>query len=65
MQWKYAPHGSEETRVLDVMVPFELEREQERNEHAALSFLEARRTLDGLSFREAHGYWSNTYVPGT
>ena len=63
MQWKYAPQDQEETRILDVTVKFDVE-EQERNESAALSFLEALRSLDGLSFREARGYWANSYVPG-
>ena len=65
MQWKYAPlRGDvEDTRSLDVLVEFDLE-EQERNEYAAVSFLEARRTLEGLRFREARGYWANSYVPG-
>ena len=71
MQWKYAPQDQpqnlpqnlEDTRILDVAVEFDVE-EQERNESAAFSFLEARRTLDGLSFREARGYWANSYIPG-
>ncbi len=63
MQWKYAPQDQEEARILDVAVEFDFE-ERERNEHAVLSFLEARRTLEGLSFREARGYWANTYIPG-
>ena len=71
MQWKYAPQDQpqnlpqnlEDTRILDVAVEFDVEG-QERNESAAFSFLEARRTLDGLSFREARGYWANSYIPG-
>jgi len=31
---------------------------------AARRFLAARNQIDGLSFREARGYWANTYVPG-
>ncbi|MFV2072211.1 MAG: hypothetical protein ACC742_06105 [Thermoanaerobaculales bacterium] len=31
---------------------------------AARRFLAARDQVDGLSFREARGYWANTYVPG-
>ena len=74
MQWKFAPADVEDTRILDVAVEFDFE-EQERNEFAGLStreerssrseiFLEARRTFEGLSFREARGYWVNTYIPG-
>jgi len=31
---------------------------------AARRFLEVRSQVEGLSFREARGYWANTYVPG-
>ncbi len=31
---------------------------------AARRFLAARNQVEGLSFREARGYWANTYVPG-
>ena len=30
----------------------------------ARRFLATRNQIDGLSFREARGYWANTYVPG-
>ena len=71
MQWKYTPQDQpqnkpqnlEDIRILDVAVEFDVEQ-QERNESAAFSFLEARRTLDGLSFRDARGYWANSYIPG-
>jgi hypothetical protein len=44
-----------------------LQQPQEVDEEAlaaARSFLAARAQIDGLSFREARGYWANTYVPG-
>ncbi|TDI40698.1 MAG: TonB family protein [Acidobacteria bacterium] len=65
MLWKYAPAPGdvEDTRILDVLVEFDLDK-QERKEYTALSFLEARRILEGLSFRQARGYWANTYIPG-
>ena len=31
---------------------------------AARRFLDDRNRVEGLSFREARGYWANTYVPG-
>jgi hypothetical protein len=31
---------------------------------SARRFLADRNQIDGLSFREARGYWANTYVPG-
>jgi hypothetical protein len=31
---------------------------------AARRFLDERNRVEGLSFREARGYWANTYVPG-
>ncbi len=31
---------------------------------AALAFLAERASLDGLTFKDAKGYWANTYLPG-
>lgn len=33
-------------------------------QNSARQFVDAQRMLDGLTFKEAAGYWANTYVPG-
>ena len=33
-------------------------------QEAARAFLAERASLDGLTFKEAKGYWANTYLPG-
>jgi TonB family protein len=55
-QWKYLPSSVEGSRTFVEGVPFELENEPEPNHD--------RSSLEDLTFREARGYWRNTYVPG-
>ncbi|HLE71897.1 MAG TPA: TonB family protein [Vicinamibacteria bacterium] len=54
-EWKYEPSDSDAPRVFPVAVPFNLE-EPDGDED--------RGRVEGLSFRDAKGYWANTYVPG-
>ena len=54
-EWKYAPSDSDSPRVFRVSVPFTLLEPDED---------EDRGRVDGLAFREAKGYWANTYLPG-
>jgi protein TonB len=54
-EWKYEPLDSDAPRVFPVAVPFNLE-EPDGDED--------RGRVEGLSFRDAKGYWANTYVPG-
>jgi TonB family protein len=59
-EWKYAPAETESPRVFRVSVVFALPSPED----ASQSLLEERSRVEGLRFREAAGYWANTYVPG-
>jgi hypothetical protein len=55
-------HGGEIQGWGDEDLPGLLPTHQELS--MAAQWLAARQHLDGLTFQEATGYWSNTYVPG-
>ncbi len=57
LQWKYVS-SDQPVRTFEVEVTFG--SEEPDGESAAFD----RSRVDGLSFREAKGYWSNTYQPG-
>jgi TonB family protein len=64
-QWKYETSASDELRRFEVSVEFRLpEAPKPKDLTSARALLEDRARLDGLAFREARGYWANTYVPG-
>jgi TonB family protein len=53
-EWKYERSDSD-ARVFQVPVSFRLEEPEDH---------EDRSRVDGIPFREAKGYWKNTYLPG-
>lgn len=72
-QWKYVPTESDELRRFHVSVPFRLSEfnkpddsksPKRPDEESAFSLLKERRRVDDVPFRQATGYWANTYIAG-
>ncbi|GMR22755.1 MAG: hypothetical protein BMS9Abin37_1126 [Acidobacteriota bacterium] len=60
LQWKYETSDRDE-RTVTVSIAFDAPPEPDAD---ARSFLEERELIDNLHFRDARGYWANTYLPG-
>ena len=60
LQWKYEASDRDE-RTVTVRIAFEAAPQTDAD---ARLFLEERERIDNLLFRDARGYWANTYLPG-
>ena len=60
LQWKYEASDRDE-RTVTVRIAFEAAPQTDAD---ARLFLEERERIDNLRFRDARGYWANTYLPG-
>jgi TonB family protein len=74
-QWRYEPAKSDGKPVdvyFTVTVDFDIDDPPADNSsiqlddavRSAQAFLDGRSSTEGLAFKAATGYWSNTYVPG-